>query len=119
VAPPEARASPIIFSPAPEAPRRPATTQQEAVAGQKQPGDEPEETLPAPRTVEARRDGDATMQPAVQLLLGSLPQPVCHQPEATGYVRRDRRIAVGGGWDGRQFGESVTIKPYGFDWVSP
>ena len=26
------------------------------------------------------------MQPAVRLLLGSLPQPVCHQPEATGVI---------------------------------
>jgi hypothetical protein len=51
----------------------PATTHQEAVARQKQPGwDEPEETL------QARRDGHARMQPAVRLLLGSLPQPVCH-----------------------------------------
>src|ERR1019366_1259677 len=41
--------------PAPEAPRRPATTHQEAVARQKQPGwDEPEETLQA-RPVPSRR----------------------------------------------------------------
>ena len=40
------------------------------------------------------------MQPAV-VLAGSLPQPVCRQPEATGYVMSDRRIAVGGGWGGR------------------
>ena len=39
-------ARPIILSPAEKAPRRPATTHQEAVAGQKQPGwDEPEEKL--------------------------------------------------------------------------
>jgi hypothetical protein len=95
-------------------PGGPATTHQEAVARQKQPGwDEPEETL------QARRDGDATMQPAVRLLLGSLPQPVCHQPEATGYVRSDRRIAV---WrrvgSAGQFGETTNRqlgirKPFG------
>ena len=42
VAPPQARASPSILSPAAEAPRQPATTHQEAVARQKHPG-EPEE----------------------------------------------------------------------------
>jgi hypothetical protein len=72
------------------------------VARQKQPGwDEPEETL------QARRDGDATMQPAVLLLLGSLPQPVFF----TGVISR---IAVGGGVRGRQFGESATTRSGGF-----
>ena len=75
---------------------------------QKQPGwDEPEET------VQARRDGDATMQPAVRLFLGSLPQPVCHQPEATGHVRSGRRIAVWRRVVAGQFGETATIRQPG------
>ena len=82
-----------------------------AVARQKQPGwDEPEETLQAPRTVEARRDGDATMQPAVRLLLGSLPQPVCWQPEAT--VIAGSQLEEGG--VAGQFGETTTNQPSGF-----
>ena len=40
--------------------------------------------------VEVRRDGDATVQPAVQLLLGSLSPPVF-------FTGVSSRIAVGGG----------------------
>jgi hypothetical protein len=55
--------------PAAEAPRRPATTHQEAVAGQKQTGwDEPEETLQAPRTVEVYLE--TQMRPAVRCSWG-------------------------------------------------
>jgi hypothetical protein len=48
------------------------------------------------------------MQPAVRLLLGSLPQPVFF----TGVISR---IAIGGGVRGRQFGESATTRPDGSD----
>jgi hypothetical protein len=46
------------------------------------------------------------MQPAVRLLLGSLPQPVF-------FIGVISRIAVGGGVRGRQFGESATNRQVG------
>jgi hypothetical protein len=48
------------------------------------------------RPVASRRAGTEMQQcnPQCGCSWGRCPQPVCHQPEATGYVRRDRRIAV-------------------------